>query len=167
MGFYTELIFNDIELDGKRLHELQASARRAIGDPDCSWSYMLENVYIESSSYEDIDLELSDDLPKRLKKTFKSTLKPLSRYKVTLDENGDTEHFYYIRWWPEDVHGKWYDVEPFVAWLCEFCTGSGQLFQITQEETGGLWGWEFDGQGRYRELELRSKGRWKRSGGAA
>jgi hypothetical protein len=68
MGFDTELIFNEIELDGESLIQLRDSARDVLLDKDCPWSYMLKYIYIVSSDDRAIDLQVSKAMWKELTK---------------------------------------------------------------------------------------------------
>jgi|GEM_PF-6389900 len=166
MGFETQLIFNNIELPQKCLLQLQASARQVLLQRDCPWAFMLNYIYVESSDCDIIDLQISKATKKVLTKQHGNmplTLEKMLGKAGECDDNEDNEDdpWYTLGWDPYDVgdSGKWYDTDEFVAWLSQFCT-SGQLFQVTQEDGGGLWGWEFQ-EGMFRELELKSKGRWK------
>ena len=167
MGFETELLFNEIELAPGALGPLRESAMKSLSDRNCSCSYDgYVDLYVESSDYRTINLEISESLGGELKKLLGTRPVPWSKLKVhnpQSDGEEDSDDITYrLAWYPYDGYsGKWYHVGEFVAWVSAFCA-SGQLFQLTQEDGGGLWGWEFDG-GMFRELELRSKGRWRRS----
>lgn len=54
---------------------------------------------------------------------------------------------------------KWYGAEVIVDWVKPYCEG-GMIVFHSQEADGCAWGWEFDGQGKTRFLELRPKGKW-------
>jgi hypothetical protein len=162
------LIFNIIEVPMERLRPLQASARQVLLRSDCSWQFMLNYIYVESSDYDIIDLQISKGTKRALTKIRGKT--PLTLDQVlgnesACDDNtGDgADHWYTLSWFPHDVgeSGKWYHVNEFAAWLSTYCV-SGELFQITKENGGGLWGWEFQ-SGKFRELELKPKGRWLKS----
>jgi hypothetical protein len=122
---------------------------------------MLHYIYVESSNYDTIDLQVSKEMKKELSKLHRTAPVPWS--KLPQEEQSDEDSpFYRLEWYPYDGYSaKWYHVDGFAAWVSKFCT-CGQLFQFTQEDTGGLWGWEFN-NGRFRELELRSRGRWRKS----
>jgi hypothetical protein len=57
--------------------------------------------------------------------------------------------------------GKWYDAEKIAEWLKLHSEKNGRLIEHSLEADGAAWGWEFDGHGRLRELELCSVGKWK------
>jgi hypothetical protein len=57
--------------------------------------------------------------------------------------------------------GKWYDAEKIAEWLKPHSEKEGRFIEHSLEADGAAWGWEFDGRGRLRELELRSVGKWK------
>jgi hypothetical protein len=166
MGFETQLIFNNIEVPRKFLRPLQASARDVLLQSDCPWAYMLNYIYVESSECDIIDLQISKGLKKKLTKQHGGvplTLeKMLGKVGASDDKEDSDDPWYTLAWDPYDGgdSGKWCDTDKFVAWLSPFCT-SGQLFQVTQEDGGGLWGWAFQ-EGMFCELELKFKGRWRK-----
>ncbi len=125
--------------------------------------HTLNYIYLESSDYRTIDLQVSNKLGEELAKLHGSPPELLDDPgDKEARHDGEDEPTYKLEWYPYDGYSqKWYDVDGFVSWVSAFCTG-GQLFQITQEDGGGLWGWEVS-EGRFRELELRSKGRWRKS----
>lgn len=158
MGYYTQLLFNCIEVPQEKLFPLRDSAREAYADKKCPWTYILENVFIESTEEQIIDLGLSKAMTKELKSQFRDEWVSVDK----LDSEEDDEVWYTVKWLPLDgTSGKWYEAEGFARWLAAFCC-SGQLFQMSDEETGGLWGWAFQ-DGQIRELELCYKGRWKKA----
>lgn len=55
--------------------------------------------------------------------------------------------------------GKWYEAEHAARWLRRHCEG-GQLILHSLEGDGAAWGWEFDGRGRMRRLELVPVEKW-------
>ena len=166
MGFYTQLIFNEIEIPKECLLPLQDSARKISVQKDCPWSYMLKFLYVESSEGDIIDLQISKEMKKELRNLHGKPLTPLDKINIGEEGEGDNEEaddpWYVLAWHPFDggPWGKWYYAEGFAAWICSYCIG-GQLFQLTQEEGGGLWGWQFS-EGKFRELELKAKGRWRK-----
>lgn len=165
MGFETQLIFNNIEVPRKFLRPLQASAGDVLLQSECRWAFMLNYIYVESSDCEVIDLQISEATTRALTKQHGTAPLSLDRKfgkAVECDDCEDDDPWYTLAWDPYDVgdSGKWYDTGEFVEWLSRFCA-SGQLFQVTHENGGGLWGWEFH-EGKFRELELKSKGRWRK-----
>ena len=56
--------------------------------------------------------------------------------------------------------GKWYDAEKIAQWLKIHSAKGGRLILHSLEADGAAWGWEFDGKGRLRELDLCSVGKW-------
>lgn len=57
--------------------------------------------------------------------------------------------------------GKWYEDEKIAEWLKLHAEEGGRLIQHSCKADGAAWGWEFDGQGRLRELALVPVGEWK------
>jgi len=167
MGFYTQLIFNQIEVPRDCLRPMRDSARKMLVVANCRWSYMLNYIYVESSDGDIIDLQISKEMKKELKKSHGNHPVPLDKLghrKEHIESEVDPDDpWYMLAWDPCDIgdSGKWYAADGFVTWISEFCT-AGQLYQVTQEGGGGLWGWEFN-EGKFRELELKSKGRWRKS----
>lgn len=166
MGFYTQLLFNEMEVPKKCLWPLRDSAREILSQEDCPWSYMLRFIYLERSDGKTIDLQLSRNMEKELTKLNGKPPTPLDTIPMPEQGKDDDEEpddpWYVLAWHPFNggAWGKWYYTDGFAAWICSFCT-DGQLFQLTYEEGGGLWGWQFF-EGRFRELELRPKGRWRK-----
>jgi len=56
-------------------------------------------------------------------------------------------------------NGKWHWAESIAHWLKRYCDGGRMVFH-SREGDGAAWGWEFDGQGKARLIELRPKGKW-------
>lgn len=168
MGYYTELLFNEVRLIQGALRPLRESAISMINNKECKFGYMLNYIYIESAGghdYGTIDLQASEAMGRELKKRG-GTL-PLAWSEVgagapVAQDEEEADDIFWLEWDPYDGYsGKWYHAVEFAAWVSTFCA-SGQLFELTQENDGGLWGWEFR-DGMFRELELRPKGRWRRS----
>jgi hypothetical protein len=164
MGFYTQLIFNEIEIPKESLLPLQDSARKISIQKDCPWSYMLKFLYVESSEGDIIDLQISKEMKKALTKLHGKPPTPINKVQIIAEtDTGDEEAvdpWYMLAWHSFDggPWGKWYHAEGFASWIGSFCDG-GQIFQMTLEEGGGLWGWEFF-DCMFRELQLKPKGRW-------
>ena len=59
------------------------------------------------------------------------------------------------------LYGKWYEAERIAAWLKQHCEKGGRIVLHSIEADGAAWGWEFDGRGRMRALELRPVGKWE------
>ena len=157
MSFYTQLIFNCIDVPQDKVFPFRDSARAAFADEKCPWNYILENVFLESTEEQIIDLRLSKAMTKELKSQFGKDM--VSVDKLVLDEE-DEEVCYTLKWLPLDgPSGKWDAAEGFAHWLAAFCS-LGQIYQMSDEESGGLWGWAFEA-GRVRDLELHYKGEWK------
>jgi hypothetical protein len=55
--------------------------------------------------------------------------------------------------------GEWHSGDSIAHWLKRYCDGGGIVFH-SREGDGAAWGWEFDGQGKTRLIELRPKGKW-------
>lgn len=157
MGFYTQLILNDIQVPGQRLQSHRASACEILGNRECSWSYMLKYAYVESSENEIIDLQLSKEMKQQLTAVHGKPQVPLSKAVLAQGQGEADEPWYIVAWDPFVVGsagnvgsaGKWYGTEEFACWLAGFCV-CGQLFQLSAEGGGGLWGWEFQGDGNSR-----------------
>ena len=58
------------------------------------------------------------------------------------------------------IMGKWPDVEKFASWLRQYSEKGGRMVLHSIEGDGVAFGWEFDGNGRMRYLELRPAGKW-------
>jgi hypothetical protein len=58
------------------------------------------------------------------------------------------------------LSGKWYEAADIAAWPRQHCETGGRIVLHSQEGDGTAWGWEFDGRGRMRSLELRPVGKW-------
>jgi len=158
MGYETQLLFNCIDVPQDKVFPLRDSARGAYADEKCPWSYILENVFLESTDEQAIDLGLSEAMTEELKSQFGDDCVSVDK----LVPGEDDEVCYSLKWLPLDgPSGKWYEAEGFARWLAAFCR-FGQIYQMSDEEDGGLWGWAFQ-DGRVRELELHYKGRWKKA----
>jgi hypothetical protein len=59
------------------------------------------------------------------------------------------------------IYGKWYDGEELASWLKQYCEEGGKMIFHSIEGDGDAWGWEFDGQGSMRDLQLCSVGEWE------
>jgi len=57
-------------------------------------------------------------------------------------------------------YGKWYEVEEIASWLKLHSKKGGRIILHGVEGDGAAWGWEFDGKGKMRELQLRAVGKW-------
>ncbi len=57
--------------------------------------------------------------------------------------------------------GKWYEGEKIVEWLKLHAEADGRLIHHSCEADGMAWGYEFDGQGRLRDLALVPVSEWK------
>lgn len=156
MSFDTQLIFNCVAVPTDKVLSLRDSARAAYSDKKCHWNYILENIYLEDFEEQIIDLKLSKAMTKELKSLFGTNVVSVDKLKPGEEE----EDFYTIKWLPLDgPSGKWNEAEGFASWLAAFCS-FGQIYQMSDEESGGLWGWAFE-DGCVRELELHYKGEWK------
>jgi hypothetical protein len=58
------------------------------------------------------------------------------------------------------LYGKWYGAEHFARWLSRHCEREGRIVLHSIEADGCAWGWEFDGRGRMRALDLVPVGKW-------
>ena len=58
------------------------------------------------------------------------------------------------------LQGKWYEAERIATWLKRYSEKGGRIILHSIEGDGAAWGWEFDGRGRMRPLELRQAGKW-------
>ena len=58
------------------------------------------------------------------------------------------------------LYGKWYETEIIANWLKQYSEAGGRIILHSIEADGEAWGWEFDGEGRMRELQLQSVGEW-------
>ena len=58
------------------------------------------------------------------------------------------------------LFGKWYEAEKIASWLKHHSEKGGRIVEHSIEGDGDAWGWEFDGKGRMRELQLCSVGKW-------
>ena len=52
------------------------------------------------------------------------------------------------------LSGKWYEAERFAKWLKQHAEKGGRIVLHSDEGDGEAWGWEFDGRGRMRALQL-------------
>jgi hypothetical protein len=59
------------------------------------------------------------------------------------------------------IYGKWYEAEVIADWLKQHSEEGGRIILHSLEADGEAWGWEFDGKGRMRELQLQCVGDWK------
>lgn len=57
--------------------------------------------------------------------------------------------------------GTWYESEKIAEWLKLHSEKGGRIVQSSWEGDGAAWGWEFDGRGRLRNLDLRPVGKWR------
>ena len=59
------------------------------------------------------------------------------------------------------LYGKWYEAEQIASWLRLHSEKGGRMVLHSAEADGNAWGWEFDGRGKMRALELRPIGKWE------
>ena len=59
------------------------------------------------------------------------------------------------------LSGKWYEAERFAKWLKQHAEKGGRIVMHSDEGDGEAWGWEFDGRGRMRALQLCPVEEWK------
>jgi len=55
---------------------------------------------------------------------------------------------------------NWSDAEAIAAWIKRYGERGGHIILHSLEGDGRAWGWEFDGKGRSRYLELRPSEKW-------
>lgn len=58
------------------------------------------------------------------------------------------------------LYGKWYVAEEIASWLKHHSEKDGRIVLHSIEGDGDAWGWEFDGKGKMRGLQLCSVGKW-------
>ena len=56
--------------------------------------------------------------------------------------------------------GRWYEAEHAARWLKRHCESGGRLVLHSLEGDGAACGWEFDGRGRLRDLDLVPVSKW-------
>lgn len=88
MGFYTELIFNNIDVSAESILPLRDSARDVLCQKDCPWAYMLNYIYAESSENEIIDLQISKAMTQHLAESYRTPV-TLEQYAETHLSNND------------------------------------------------------------------------------
>ncbi|MBK7472364.1 MAG: hypothetical protein IPI73_18850 [Betaproteobacteria bacterium] len=59
------------------------------------------------------------------------------------------------------LSGKWYEAERVARWLRRYSEKGGRIVLHSNEGDGAAWGWEFDGKGRMRPLDLVPVGKWE------
>jgi len=59
------------------------------------------------------------------------------------------------------LYGKWDQAERIAKWLKPHCRKGGRIVLHSIEADGEAWGWEFDGRGKMRELNLCPNGEWQ------
>jgi hypothetical protein len=59
------------------------------------------------------------------------------------------------------LFGKWYGSGQIARWLRKHSERGGRLIEHSMEGDGAAWGWEFDGRGKMRALDLRPIGKWE------
>ena len=59
------------------------------------------------------------------------------------------------------LFGKWHGAESIARWVRKHSENGGRIILHSIEADGEAWGWEFDGRGRMRALELRQVGNWE------
>lgn len=59
------------------------------------------------------------------------------------------------------LYGKWYGAKQIASWLKRHSEKGGRMIFHSIEADGNAWGWEFDGKGRMRALELKVVGKWE------
>jgi hypothetical protein len=113
------------------------------------------------SSVEIMDLEIKPECVQEFlqyiernknnkKRIFHSLLKLIG-----IDEDG------FFTWDPSERVGKWHHgCEGFMNWLKRYCT-EGKILFLSCEGDGEVWGYEFDGEGKVRELALMATGEFK------
>ena len=57
--------------------------------------------------------------------------------------------------------GKWREAEAIARWIKTFSCKGGRIVLHSLEADGAAWGWEFDGKGRMRHLDLCACGEWE------
>ncbi len=59
------------------------------------------------------------------------------------------------------LFGKWYKDEEIANWLKQHSESKGRIILHSIEADGEAWGWEFDGKGKMRALQLQNIGEWE------
>jgi hypothetical protein len=59
------------------------------------------------------------------------------------------------------LYGKWYEATRIACWLRRHSEKGGRIVLHSNEADGAAWGWEFDGKGRMRPLDLVPVGKWE------
>jgi len=58
------------------------------------------------------------------------------------------------------LYGKWYEDEEIASWLKLHSEEGGRIILHSIESDRAAWGWEFNGKGNMRELQLCAVGKW-------
>ena len=76
------------------------------------------------------------------------------------DEETDTEYCEDDEGTVDAVKGKWYGIDPIVQWLAQRVDRNSRMIFHSLEADGGSFGYEFDGRGKMRYLELKPTTGW-------
>jgi len=133
MGYYCELNLIDIKIKPESLSEVKRILKTKKSRESTPIEYFLSRAIIINGSL-----------------SFKPQKDDTTSYSPDV-EYGDVP----------GLIGKWDDAEEIATWLKQYSEKGGRIVLYSAEGDGAAWGWEFDGKGRMRELQLCSVGKWE------
>jgi hypothetical protein len=134
MGYWTSLHLIDVKIKTESIPIVKKSLKTRKGRGSTSFQFFFERAMLDREGF----------------LTFKGSENDIDPY-VPDEEEGDVPALY----------GKWYEDERIAAWVKQHSEKGGRIVLHSQEGDGEAWGWEFDGRGRMRALELCPIGKWE------
>ena len=133
MGYESVLHLIDVKIKKGSIPLVNQELNNQVGDELSDLSCFLERAIIDSAGF--LSFKASED----------------SNDPYVPDEDDGTV---------PALYGKWYESEVIADWLKQHSEEGGRIILHSLEADGEAWGWEFDGKGRMRELQLREVGEW-------
>jgi len=134
MGYESSLHLVDVKIKVRSVPAVSQALKTKTGRELIRLRFFLESAVIDSGGF----------------LAFKASKDKLDSY-VPNDDDGTVPA----------LSGKWYEAERIARWLRRYCEKGGRIILHSSEADGAAWGWEFDGRGRMRPLDLVPVGKWE------
>ena len=133
MGYWSTLYLIDVKIKAESLATVKRALKNVGGRKLAAISDFLSCVVLDRDSF--LVFKVSEDVESPYVPTEEGTV-PAS-------------------------YGKWYEEKQIASWLRLHSEKGGQMVLHSNEGDGEASGWEFDGRGRMRALQLRPVGKWE------
>jgi hypothetical protein len=130
MGYVTRLHLLDVRIKEDCLEKVRKKIEGHVNEKNDTLQFFLESIVITSGGF----------------LAFKAT--------------GDDAYS------PDDegtvptLDAKWHDDEKIAKWLRQVCEAGGMIVQHSLEADGVAYGWEFNGKGKMRKLQMMTTAKW-------